>query len=378
MFTPSQKAFISNVEKMFGQDHTISRTEIDSVLINSDEKIPYPHWLTSDEYRVSRGYYKVPTIATPVMENVIPMKKQTTPHNTSSEFLIPERDKNFEKYGFYNDLKNIIKSKRFYPIFISGTSGIGKTFLVEQVCAELKRECIRVNFSVETDQTDLIGGPTLVDGNITYSEGPVITCLRNGYVLLLDEIDRCNSNNILILNGILEGRGFFNPKTGEYIKAKEGFNIITTANSKGYGDESGKYLSQILDSAFLERFPITLEQEFPSEKVETKILKHHSEDVDFVEKLVKWAKVIRKTYENGGIDEIISTRRLVHICEAYGIFGDKLKAINLCVSRFESHTKDAFVDLYTKIDANVLNLDDDGNVVETSVITPTEDVPEYI
>lgn len=350
---------------MFGQDYTISRKEIDEVLNSTNEKIPYPHWLTSDNYRVSRGYFKVPSFETPisVVENVIPMKKPVA-ESVRSEYLIPERDTNFEKYGFYNDLKNIIKSKLFYPIFISGPSGIGKTFLVEQVCAELKRECIRVNFSIETDQTDLIGGPTLVDGNITYSEGPVITCLRNGYVLLLDEIDRSNANNILILNGILEGRGFYNPKTGEFIKAKEGFNIITTANSKGYGDESGRYLSQILDSAFLERFPITLEQEFPSEKVETKILKHHSEDEDFIEKLVKWARVIRKTYENGGIDEIVSTRRLVHICEAHRIFGDKLKAINLCVSRFESHTKEAFVDLYTKIDSNALNLDADGNVIE--------------
>jgi cobaltochelatase CobS len=193
----------------------------------------------------------------------------------------------------------------------------------------------------------------------------------------LDEIDRSNANNILILNGILEGRGFYNPKTGEFIKAKEGFNIITTANSKGYGDESGKYLSQILDSAFLERFPITLEQEFPSEKVETKILKHHSDDPDFIEKLVKWARVIRKTYENGGIDEIISTRRLVHICEAYNIFGDKLKAINLCVSRFESHTKDAFVDLYTKIDSNALSLDSDGNFIDPQAVYNEYDEPAF-
>lgn len=363
MFTPSQKAFISNVEKMFGQDHTISRTEIDSVLTNSDEKIPYPHWLTSDEYRVSRGYYKVPTIATPVMENVIPMKKQTTPHNTSSEFLIPERDKNFEKYGFYNDLKNIIKSKRFYPIFISGPSGIGKTFLVEQVCAELKRECVRVNFSTETDQTDLIGGPTLVDGNITYSEGPVITCLRNGYVLLLDEIDRGNQQNLLILNGILEGKGYFNPKTGEYIKAKEGFNVICTANTKGFGSDDGKYLSQIMDSAFLERFCVTFEQPFPSDKMEIKILSHHLNDMDFIEKLVKWARVIRTTYNNGGIDEFVSTRRLIHIAETYNIFNNKIKSIDLCCSRYETHVKESFIDLYTKIDSGI-SMDENGNIIE--------------
>jgi hypothetical protein len=375
MFTRSQQHFINLIEAKFGSNYTISRQEI--LDIQNENDVGYPLWLTKEPFKTSRGMFKVPSNQNPaIIENVVPMKKPTI-EPVRSEYLVPERDPNFEKYGFYNDLKNIIKSKRFYPIFISGPSGIGKTFLVEQVCAELKRECIRVNFSIETDQTDLIGGPTLVDGNITYSEGPVITCLRNGYVLLLDEIDRSNANNILILNGILEGRGFYNPKTGEFIKAKEGFNIITTANSKGYGDESGKYLSQILDSAFLERFPITLEQEFPSDKVETKILKHHSQDEDFVDKLVKWARVIRKTYENGGIDEIISTRRLVHICEAHVIFGDKLKAINLCVSRFESHTKEAFVDLYTKIDANALNLDDDGNVVESEYKEEEKQFPNF-
>lgn len=349
---------------MFGQDYTISRKEIDEVLNSTNEKIPYPHWLTSDDYRVSRGYFKVPSLETPisVIENVVPMKKPTT-QPVHSEYLVPERDTNFEKYGFYNDLKNIIKSKRFYPIFISGPSGIGKTFLVEQVCAELKRECIRVNFSIETDQTDLIGGPTLVDGNITYSEGPVITCLRNGYVLLLDEIDRGNQQNLLILNGILEGKGYFNPKTGEFIKAKEGFNVITTANTKGFGSDDGKYLSQIMDSAFLERFCVTFEQPFPSEKVEMKILSHHMDDSDFIEKLIKWARVIRTTYNNGGIDEFISTRRLVHIAETYSIFNNKIKSIELCCSRYETHVKESFIDLYSKIDSGV-SVDESGNIIE--------------
>lgn len=363
--------FISLIECKFGSNYIISTKELDDLIkSNTERKFPWPYWLTVDAYRVSRGVYKVPTVqeldgvtvthSTTVVENVIPMKNQTKSFNA----LIPEKDPNFEKFGFYSDLKSILKSKKFYPIFISGPSGVGKTFLVEQVCAELKRECIRVNFSVETDQTDLIGGPTLIDGNISYSEGPVIQCLRNGWVLLLDEIDRSNANNILILNGILEGRGFYNPKTGEYIKAAEGFNVIMTANSKGYGDETGKYLSQILDSAFLERLPVTFESEFPNERIETKILNHHLDDIDFVEKLVKWAKVIRKTFENGGIDEVVSTRRLVHIAQAYNMFNkDKLKAIGLCVSRFESHTKEAFIDLYTKIDAGV-GIDADGNIIE--------------
>jgi len=307
-----------------------------------------------------------------VMQNIIPMKPVKI---ETYDHLIPEKDFNFEKFGFYNDLKKIIKSRNFYPIFIAGPSGGGKTFLVNQVCAELKRECVRVNFSIETDQTDLIGGPTLVNGNITYAEGPVIQCLRNGWILLLDEIDRSNPNNILILNGILEGQGFYNPKTGEYIKAAEGFNIIMTANSKGYGDETGKYLSQILDSAFLERLPVTFEQEFPNENTEKKILAHHLNDFDFIEKLVKWARVIRKTYENGGIDEVISTRRLVHIAQAYSMFNnDKMKAISLCVARFESHTRDSFIDLYTKIDAGV---DPEAEVDEEILETPVIEDPPF-
>lgn len=362
----SKSRFINLVESKFGKNHILSVKDIHELLNSTPGcDIPWPQWLTKSEYRVHRGVYRVPDelevhgihgtygVAAPAIQNIIPNKNQ---QNNS---YIPEKDPNFEKFGFYSDLKNIIKSKKFYPIFISGPSGIGKTFLVEQVCAELKKECIRVNFSIETDQTDLIGGPTLVNGNITYSEGPVITCLRNGYILLLDEVDRSNPNNILILNGILEGRGFYNPKTGEYIKAAEGFNVIMTANSKGFGDESGKYLSQILDSAFLERLPVTFESEFPNEKTESKILSHHLDDEDFIQKLVKWARVIRKTFNDGGIDEIISTRRLVHIAQAYSMFNcDKLKAISLCVSRFESHTKEAFIDLYTKIDAGV-NLDED-------------------
>lgn len=375
----SRVDFINFIEKEFGPNFNISSSQIKKLIETTTEiKLTWPAWLVTDEYRVSRGIYRVPTTQEMAMATtkpkVVPIKTNTQKVDIAN--LIPEKDSNFEKFGFYTDLKKIIKSKMFYPIFISGPSGGGKTFLVNQVCAELGRECVRVNFSVETDQTDLIGGPTLVDGNITYSEGPVIQCLRNGWVLLLDEIDRSNPNNILILNGILEGEGFFNPKTGEYIKAKEGFNVIMTANSKGFGDESGKYLSQILDSAFLERLPVTFEQEFPPESTEKKILAHHLEDEEFIDKLVKWAKVIRRTFENGGIDEIISTRRLVHIAQAYKMFNkDKIKAISLCVARFESHTRDSFIDLYTKIDSGAI--DENGNEVigewkEDPIIEETE------
>ena len=358
MLTENQKQFVSLVEEKFGADYVITRKEILSLIENTEFK--FPQWIQN--YRISHGKFKMPSYNDSV-ENVVPMKKIVHKDNTS---MIPPKDENFEKFGFYNDLKNIIKSKMFFPIFISGHSGLGKTHMVLQVCAELKRECIRVNFSTETDQSDLIGSPTLVDGNISFSEGPVVTCLRNGWVLLLDEIDRCSASNVLILNSVLEGNGIFIPKTGEYVRASEGFQVIVTANSKGYGDESGKYLSQILDSAFLERFPITFEQDFPSEKTEIKILSHYLEDSDFVEKLVKWARVIRKTFDAGGIDELISIRRLIHIAQSYNIFNDKMKAITLCVSRYDSQVKDAFLDLYSKIDAGV-NLDENGEFVETEI-----------
>jgi len=373
MFSEIQKSFIKLVEEKFGENHAITRKEIESIYLENKDKIKYPSWLINNNYKISRGVFKVPSIEpTYVVENIVPMKKSVT-ENKMHIPLIPEKDPNFEKFGFYSELKSIIKSKKFYPIFISGLSGIGKTFLVEQVCAELKRECVRINFSIETDSVDLLGGPTLIDGNIVHTEGPVIQCLRRGSILLMDEADRANPNNLLILNGVLEGRGYYNPKTGEYIKAAEGFNVIVTANTKGYGSEDGKYLSQIMDSAFLERFIVTFEQPFPSEKVEEKILNHHLEDSDFIEKLVKWASVIRKTYSNGGIDEIISTRRLVHIAETYNIFGNKVKAIDLCCSRYESHVKSAFLDLYSKIDSGI-EIDENGDIVENVEETRSDDV----
>ena len=242
-------------------------------------------------------------------------------------------------------------------------TGNGKTLMVEQVCAVLKRECIRVNISIETDESDLIGTNTLIDGNIVYRDGPVITAMKRGAILLIDEIDR-GSNKLMCIQGILEGKPYFNKKSGEYVHPTAGFNIIATANTKGQGSEDGKYLTQILDSAFLERFPITVEQEYPDSKVELRIMYSLIEDKDFAENLVKWADVIRKTYKEGGIDEVISTRRLVHIANAYKIFNDRKKAIQLCIARFDDETKTAFLDLYTKVDIKVA----EQVVVETSKV----------
>ena len=263
---------------------------------------------------------------------------------------IPEVYPDYVPFGFYKDLRNILKSKSFYPVFVTGLSGNGKTLMVEQTCAELKRECIRVNISVETDETDLIGGPTLVNGNVVNRDGPVITAMKRGAVLLIDEVDR-GSSKLMCMQGILEGKPYYNKKSGEVVYPKEGFNIVATANTKGRGSDEGKYLSQILDDAFLERFPITVEQEYPAVSIEKKILAPLIDDQVFIDNLIKWADVIRQTYEEGGVSEIISTRRLVHIAKAYKIFGEKMKAIELCVARFDEDTKMSFLDLYTKIDA---------------------------
>jgi MoxR-like ATPase len=270
-------------------------------------------------------------------------------------------------FGFYKDLFGIVKSKMFYPVFVTGLSGNGKTLMVEQVCAELKRECIRVNISIETDDTDLLGSFALINGNTIYRDGPVLQAMKKGAILLIDEVDR-GSNKLMCLQGILEGKPYYNKKTGEVVLPAEGFSIIATANTKGRGSEEGRYLSQILDDAFLERFPITVEQEYPDVKTEKKILSPLIEDKEFVENLCQWADVVRQSFEQGATDEIISTRRLVHIAKAFGIFKDRMKAIELCVNRFDTETKMAFLDLYSKVDNTV------ESPANTSTISTTSEV----
>ena len=272
--------------------------------------------------------------------------------------LIPEKDDSFVKFGNFGDLKKIIQSRVFYPTFITGLSGNGKTFSVEQACAQLGRELIRVNITIETDEDDLIGGFRLVDGATVWHNGPVIEALERGAILLLDEIDLA-SNKILCLQSILEGNGVFLKKIGKFVRPSAGFNVIATANTKGKGSDDGRFIgTNVLNEAFLERFPVTFEQEYPTPAQETKILNNVSkslgvDDADFCKRLVDWADIIRKTFYDGGIDEIISTRRLVHIIRAYSIFGNKETAIEICVNRFDDETKQSFMELYDKVDADV-------------------------
>ena len=266
--------------------------------------------------------------------------------------LIPEKDDTFVKFGNFNDIKKIIQSNLFYPTFITGLSGNGKTFSVEQSCAQLGRELIRVNITIETDEDDLIGGFRLIDGATVWHNGPVVEALQRGAILLLDEIDLA-SNKILCLQSILEGKGVFLKKIGKFVKPTAGFNVIATANTKGKGSDDGRFIgTNVLNEAFLERFPVTFEQEYPTAAIETKILNKLCADENFCKRLADWADIIRKTFYDGGIEEIISTRRLVHIVNAYNIFEDKAKAIQVCVNRFDEETKQAFLELYDKVDAD--------------------------
>ena len=280
--------------------------------------------------------------------------------------LIPSKDDNYVPFGNFTDVKKIIQSGIFYPTFITGLSGNGKTFSVEQACAALNRELIRVNITIETDEDDLIGGFRLVDGNTVWHNGPVVEALERGAVLLLDEVDLA-SNKILCLQSILEGKGIFLKKTGRYVQPAAGFNVIATANTKGKGSEDGRFIgTNVLNEAFLERFALTFEQEYPTPAVETKILlrvaasvgKH---DEEFCTNLANWADIIRKTFKDGGIDEVISTRRLVHIIRAYAIWSDRMKAIKVCVNRFDEETKQSFIELYDKIDADVNTDEEEAN-----------------
>jgi MoxR-like ATPase len=360
--------FIEAAQGLFGNSPILTRDGIDHVV--SESGCSYPYWLVNkSEYRIGRGQYKLPAIQGKLLSYGETVKIEEPEPMTvdlaqvvqlrqpklvdDSDVSIPAKYPDYVPFGFFKDMSNIIASRQFYPVFVTGLSGNGKTLMVEQACANLQRECIRVNISVETDESDLIGGPTLVNGNVVNRDGPVITAMKRGAILLIDEVDR-GSNKLMCLQGILEGKPYFNKKSGEMVYPASGFNVVATANTKGKGSEEGRYLSQILDDAFLERFPITVEQEYPDAKTETKILNPLIQDKDFVKNLVKWADVVRQTFDQGGIDEIISTRRLVHIAKAYTIFGDRMRAIELCVSRFDTETKTAFLDLYSKVDADVL------------------------
>ena len=376
MLNTKQQEFVDYAVKKFGTNE-LSVSQLKDA--NKHFGCKYaPQWLIKNaDYKVGKSMFKLPTESSMVSntkisnvksgeaEKVLTTKAPETETKSEAAYvvssltgdIVPKKDPVFVSFGNYPDVKSIIKSKMFYPVFITGLSGNGKTMGVTQACAENKRELIRVNITIETDEDDLLGGYRLKDGQTVWQNGPVIEAMERGAVLLLDEIDLA-SNKIMCLQPILEGSGIFVKKINRFVKPANGFNVVATANTKGQGSDDGKFIgTNVLNEAFLERFPITFEQSYPKPSVEEKILvstyKQASgkSDQDFCKKLVTWADVIRKTYFDGGVDEIIYTRRLVHIIQAYAIFGKKMKAVEVCTNRFDNDTKNSFIELYTKVDA---------------------------
>jgi len=355
-----QKSVVEILYKTYKKD-TVTRAQINALV--KKKEIKNPSWLKDDKYKVGRGVYKLPMgdesekpETTDSIENLKTDTKAAYIVSSLTDNVVPGKDKDFVNFGNFSDVKNIISSKKFYPVFITGLSGNGKTLAVTQACAVAKREMIRVNVTIETDEDDLLGGYRLRDGQTVWQNGPVIEAMERGAVLLLDEIDLA-SNKIMCLQPILEGSGIYVKKTNKWVRPKYGFNVIATANTKGQGSEDGKFIgTNVLNEAFLERFPVTFEQEYPTARVEEKIVSTKLKstgkaDQKFAHNLVTWADVIRRTYFDGGVDEIISTRRLVHIAEAYSIFKNKMKAITVCTNRFDEDVKNSFVDLYSKVDS---------------------------
>ena len=369
-----RQEFVNMARDLLGQDRTtITRPEI--MLVMEERGQDHPSWIKKLKTGV-RGEYFLPA-ANGMYGSVDLVEAVNSAINTVNETVasvqmapsavgvmdeqdsyIPEKFVGYVPWGNFNTVKDVIKSKIFYPLFITGLSGNGKTLMVQEVCARLNREYVRANITIETDEDDLIGGFRLLNGETVWHDGPVITAMKRGALLLLDEIDLA-SNKIMCLQPVLEGSSIYIKKIGKWVHPAKGFNVIATANTKGQGSDDGRFIgTNIMNESFLERFPVTIEQSYPTGKMEEKILnnefaKHDKVENDFSGNLVKWADVIRKTFYEGGVDEIISTRRLVHIVNAFAIFEDKMKAISMCISRFDSETKESFLDLYSKVDAGV-------------------------
>ena len=389
---PKQQAFI-DLAKSEGMTNPMSRD--DMKYLRENHGMSFPAWIMRDDNRrTGRGLYSVPELdgadfaSTPkpkiavapapvaeenvdiqtgpiqgAVEQTVAMDMVLGMTGGERQSLVPAKSPEFVKWGHFSDIKKIIQSRKNINVFITGLSGNGKTFMVEQVCADCKRECYRVNITRQTDEDDLLGGFRLINGNTVWQDGPVTVALKTGGVLLLDEVDLA-SHNIMCLQSVLEGKGIFLKKIGQWITPADGFVVVATANTKGRGDETGKFAGTgILNEAFLERFPFTYEQPYATRATEKKILvKSGLQDDEFADCLTKWAEIIRKTYLEGGVDDVISTRRLVNIAEAFDIFGDKRKALKLCLARFDEESKDTFIKLYEKVDADMGAEDDEAAI----------------
>jgi len=358
--TPRKQLFVDTAAEMFGDGAVLTKSMTKEAAAKA--KVPFPGWFRK-ACSVSYNAYKLPSESAAPVVAAAPVSAEASvvnliATNMEKQNLVPAKFEGFVSWGNFSLIEKVVKSGMFYPIFITGLSGNGKTLMVEQVCAKLKKELIRVNITIETDEDDLLGGFRLVSGETKFVPGPVIEAMERGCTLLLDECD-LGSNKLLALQPVLEGKGVYLKKINKWVTPKDGFNVMATANTKGKGSDDGRFIgTNILNEAFLERFAITMEQPYASPAVETKIVlgamkKYGAEDNEFAKNLVTWAEVIRKTFYDGGVDEVISTRRLDHIVKAFAIFSDKMQSIELCVARFDEDTKASFLDLYTKIDAGV-------------------------
>ena len=404
--TPARKNFVELAQTEFGEGGVLSRSDVFK-LSKETHNIGWPSWFLRSPYKIGKGMFKLPSpdgildiedtseiseessIVSLATNSTAAMKTEEVSMatnviefpNTDKESYVPSRVREYVKFGHYGDVKTIKKSGQFYPVFITGLSGNGKTMMIEQVHAELKKELFRVNITIETDEDDLIGHYALVDGKTVWQDGPVTMAMERGATLLLDEVDLA-SNKIMCLQPVLEGNPLLIKKEGRIVRPKEGFTVMATANTKGKGSEDGRFIgTNILNEAFLERFPITVEQEYPSVSVERKIIiklmeSLGCEDSEFAGKLVDWADLIRKTFYDGGVDEIIATRRLVHIVQAFSIFNNRMKAIAMCVARFDDQTKETFMDLYSKLDDKVSMPSEEGES-ETSESTENEEEEDF-
>ena len=380
-FSPQKQKFIDQATIQFGAGTIISNQQVAEA--SAAAGIPKAGWFKK-QFKVGYNQFKLPgesaptTILNTPSENTATMSLIAT--NMEKQNLVPSVFEGFVPWGHFKDIKSIVKSGLFYPIFVTGLSGNGKTLMIEQVHADMNKELIRVNITIETDEDDLLGGFRLVNGETKFVPGPVIEAMEKGCTLLLDECD-LGSNKLMCLQPVLEGKGVYLKKVNKWITPKDGFNVMATANTKGKGSEDGRFIgTNILNEAFLERFAVTIEQPYAAASVEKKIVlgsmkKYGAVDENFADNLVTWSEVIRKTFYDGGVDELISTRRLDHIVKAFAIFKDKMKSIEMCVARFDDDTKESFMDLYTKIDAGVNPLEETTEI--PTVETTNDEEPQF-
>ncbi len=379
--SPRKKLFVDTAAEMFGDGAVLTKAQKHEAAEKAG--IPYPTWFNKN-FSVGYNAYKLPfegvapTSVTAPAAAADPAVVNLVATNMEKQNLVPALFEGFVAWGNFSKIEKVVKSGMFYPIFVTGLSGNGKTLMIEQVHAKLKKELIRVNITIETDEDDLLGGFRLVNGETKFVPGPVIEAMERGCTLLLDECD-LGSNKLLALQPVLEGHGVYLKKVNKWVKPAKGFNVMATANTKGKGSEDGRFIgTNILNEAFLERFAVTFEQPYATAATEKKIVVNSMKkcgevDEEFASNLVTWAEVIRATFFSGGVDECISTRRLDHICKAYAIFGDKMEAIELCVARFDDDTKESFLDLYTKIDAGVITSEENADGVMVGYDTPAKE-----